>query len=97
LAWLEPPLLLEASDDELEPLLAAVFELLGELVRVVELFEFDVPDPSVVTAGLALVAAEPTPRTTAVPTAPAAPRATTPCRARRVRLICCSRVVMERG
>jgi hypothetical protein len=78
---------------ELGPLVdELVDEELGE-----EPLEDEEPDPSVVTAELAVVVAEPTPRTTAVPTAPAAPSATTPCRASRVRLSFCSRVVMTRG
>ncbi len=86
-----------ASEDELD--LLCVVELPVELPweLPVELFWDVVPDPPVVTVELAVVAMEPTPRTTAVPTAPAAPSATTPWRALRVRLICCSRVVMERG
>jgi hypothetical protein len=41
-------------------------------------FVDDVPDPPVVTGALADVVADPTPSTMAVPTAPAAPSATTP-------------------
>jgi hypothetical protein len=90
---------LDASEDEPEPLfdelLVGLVDVLFELL--VAPFVDEVPDPSVVTGELADVVAEPTPRTMAVPTAPAAPSATTPWRALWVRPSCCSRVVMTRG
>jgi len=97
-AWLEEEPLPElASEGELALLVAALWEVPWPWLEEVEPVEVE---PSVVVVVLvvpddwAVATTEPAPRATAVPSAPAAPRAITPFRAARVRRICSSRLVV---